>query len=447
MKVYGKDKKAMKEAFSKHSLRVAVYGLGKMGLPLAAVYAERGAVVTGVDIDQHVIDSINKGVAHINEPGVEKLVSQNVKNGRLKATSDAVKASSENDVKIILIPTLLNGEKMPDLQGVITVSKLIAKGLKKGDFVIVETTMPIGATGKKLRPALESTGLKAGEDFGLAYCPERTSSGRAVKDIMGAHVKVVGGIDDKSTKTAEAIYSVINTSGVVTTNSRTAEAVKVFEGIYRDVNIALANQLAVVGSELGINAVDVFEIANTMMYSNLHRPGSGVGGHCIPVYPYFITNGGIKADTSLLKLSRQVNDSMAKYTVDLTKEALDEAGVKIKGSNILVLGLAFRGGVKEVRNSPAFPILKMLSGLGANAFVYDPLYDEKETRDFGFKYRKEFNGIDGVVIVTDHAEFRSLDWGKVAKSMKGRVLVDGRQVLKPSVAKGLGFVYRGIGYA
>ena len=264
---------------------------------------------------------------------------------------------------------------------------------------------------------------------------------------MGAHVKVVGGIDDKSTKTAEAIYSVINTSGVVTTNSRTAEAVKVFEGIYRDVNIALANQLAVVSSELGINAVDVFDIANTMMYSNLHRPGSGVGGHCIPVYPYFITNGGVKSDTSFLKLAWKVNDSMAEYTVKLTREALDEAGVGIKGSNILVLGLAFRGGVKEARNSPAFPILRMLAKLGANTFVYDPLYDEKETRDFGFKYRKEFNSIDGVVIVTDHAEFRKFDWGRIAKTMKGRVLVDGRQVIKPSVAKSLGFVYRGIGYA
>jgi nucleotide sugar dehydrogenase len=438
MRVYGLGNNEIKDAFRNHTLRVSVYGLGKMGLPLAAVYAERGAVVTGVDIDPKVVDSLNKGVAHINEPGVDKLVKSNVKRKRFSAVTDAVGASKETDIKLILIPTLLNGDQTPDLKGVIKVSEKISLGLKPGDFVIVETTMPIGATEKKIRPALESSGLKAGKDFGLAYCPERTYSGRAVK--------VVGGFDKKSTKTAKGIYSVINSSGVIATNSKSAEAVKVFEGIYRDVNIALANQLAVVSSELGLDAMEVYKIANTLMYSNIHRPGTGVGGHCIPVYPYFITNGGINADTSLLKLARKVNDSMARHTVGLVEDALKETGNDIKGSNVIVLGLAFRGGVKEIRNSPSFRIIKALKSLGANTFVYDPLYDENETNAFGFKYKNDFNNIDCVIIATDHDEFKRYDWKDIAKRMRGNIMVDGRQLVKPRVARNLGFVYRGIGY-
>ena len=155
-----------------------------MGLPLATVYAEKGAVVLGVDIDENVVNNINKGKNHVKEPKLNELVRKNAKAGRLSATTDPVLASRETEVKLILIPTLLNGQKKPDLKGVLEVSKKIGKGLKKGDFVIIETTMPIGATAKKIRPALETSGLRAGEDFGLAYCPERTYSGRAVKDIM-----------------------------------------------------------------------------------------------------------------------------------------------------------------------------------------------------------------------------------------------------------------------
>ncbi|UCD02963.1 MAG: nucleotide sugar dehydrogenase [Candidatus Aenigmatarchaeota archaeon] len=446
MIVYGKGRKEIREAFRKHNLKVSVYGLGKMGLPLAAVYAEKGALVTGVDIDKQVIENINKGINHVNEPELDELVKKNVNEGRLSATDDPVLASKETDVKIIIIPTLLDGEKKPDLKDVIAVSEKIAKGMKKGDFIIVETTMPIGATNKKIRPALETTGLKAGIDFGLAYCPERTSSGRAIRDILGAHIKVVGGFDKKSTKTAEAIYTVINSRGVIKTDSRVAEAVKVFEGIYRDVNIALSNQLALVSSELGFDAVEAFKIANTQVYSNLHMPGTGVGGHCIPVYSYFVTNGGITSDTSLLKLARKVNDSMAKHTVDLTVDVLNGNGRKMKDSNVLVLGLAFRGGVKEVRNSPSFPIINMLQELGANTFVYDPLFDKDETKAFGFRYKKDFRDIDCIVVATDHNEFKNYDWKKIKDTMRGIALVDGKQLLNPAKARSMGFDYRGIGY-
>ncbi len=447
MIVYGKGKSEIKTAFRKHTLKVAVYGLGKMGLPLAAVYADKGATVIGVDIHEGVVSGINNGRNHVKEPRLDSMVASNAKSGRLTATTDPVLASKQTDVKIILIPTLLDKKNMPDLAGVIDVSKKIAKGLKKGDFVIIETTMPIGATANRIRPALESGGLKAGRDFGLAYCPERTYSGRAVKDILGSHIKVVGGYDKKSTRTAEAIYMVINKKGVVKTDATTAEAVKVYEGVYRDVNIALANQLSVVSTEFGINAVDIYKIANSQKFSNLHSPGAGVGGHCIPVYPYFVVNSGVKADTSLLKLARDVNDSMADHMIELTSEALSGTDVKLKDATVLVLGLTFRGGVKEIRNSPSFPIARKFMELGARTFVYDPMFTQKETEGFGFSYKKDFKGVDAVILATDHAEFKKLDWGKAIKEMKGNIMIDGRQVFTPQRARKLGFNYRGIGYA
>jgi len=266
-------------------------------------------------------------------------------------------------------------------------------------------------------------------------------------------VKVVGGIDKKSTGTAEAIYSVINKKGVIiVSDTTTAEVVKLFEGVYRDVNIALSNQLALLCSELGVSFTEVLPVVNEPFddvqqryHVNLLRPGAGVGGHCIPVYPYFIT-GTAKSDTSLIKLARKINESMPFHMVDLIIEGLNELGRNVRGSNILILGLAFRGGVKETRNSPAIPIIQRLKKLHANVFLYDPLFSREEIESFGATYSDSFDNMDCLVIVTDHKEFREYAWQKIGNKMRSKVIVDGRQVLEPAEVKRLGFVYRGIGH-
>jgi UDP-N-acetyl-D-mannosaminuronic acid dehydrogenase len=449
MAVYGKGGKEIREAFRRRKLKVAVYGLGKMGLPLAAVFSDKGAIVTGVDVDQAVIAGINAGKCHVRgEPGLPEMVRDNWKAKRISATGDPVKASRESDVKIILIPTLLDDKSMPDLAGILSLCEKIGKGLKKKDMVIIETTMPIGATAKRIRPSLEqASGLAAGKDFGLAYCPERTYSGRAITDILGAYPKVTGGYDQKSTRTASAIYKVINSKGTIETDCTTAEAVKVYEGVYRDVNIALANQLAIASTELGINAVDVYRIANTQPYCRLHDPGAGVGGHCIPVYPYFVINSGIKADTSLLRLARKVNDHMADHVVALTKDALRENARTLKGSKVLVLGLTFRGGVKELRHSRSIPIAQEFKDLGAETYAFDPLLSKEETEALGFKYNGGFSGMDAAVITNDHAEFRKIKWASAIKEMRTKILIDAKQTIRPEKAKAIGFTYRGIGFA
>ena len=398
MKIYGV--KEADRAFREGRITVAVYGLGKMGLPLAAVFAEKGARVIGVDIDEKVVKCVNEGVSHVKgEPGLDELVERNVREGRLQATVDGVEAAKASDVMIILVPAFLNESKRPDLSMVTSAAKAISKGLENGDLVIVETTVPPGTTKNIVAPILEESGLKIGEDFGLAHCPERTMSGRAIKDILGAYPKIVGGIDKKSTETATAIYTVINERGVIpVTSSTTAEMIKIAEGLYRDVNIALANEIALISSENGIDVWEVVEAANTQPYCNIHKPGPGVGGHCIPVYPWFVMNG---ETTRLIRTAREVNDSMPIYVVKKVSETLKHSGRSLNGSNVLVVGLVYRPGIKEMANTPARGVIKELRALGANVFGYDPVLKEEEMKSLLGVESPNGHKIDCTVLLHD----------------------------------------------
>ncbi len=443
MKVYGADKNDIIKAMKAGNITIAVYGLGKMGLPLASVFADCGARVIGADVNLDIVAGINRGECHVTgEPGLAELIEKNVAEGRLSATSNLVDAAEQADVMVILVPTFLDKNNNPDLSIVISVCREIVQGLHRGDLVIQESTVPPRTTSDTILPILEESGLKRG-GFGVAHCPERTSSGRALEDIRGAYPKVVGGIDDASTKAASAIYSVVNSKGVIAVSDATAaEAVKVFEGLYRDVNIALANELAIVCDELGISAVEAFNVANTQPYSHIHMPGCGVGGHCIPVYPYFITKT-VKSATRLLALAREINDSMPAYTVDLVKRGLAEVGMELKDANVLVLGVAYRGDVKEVRCSPAVSIIRILKE-ECNVFAYDPLFGD-EVRQFGAEPRRlvDVEDIDAVVIASDHKEFKNIEWSRLG--LRHKVLVDGRQVIDKEEIRKYGYTYYGIG--
>ena len=396
MKIYGRD---FSKSLKKEGVKVAIYGLGKMGLPLAGVFAERGASVIGVDVNADVVASVNRGVNHVKEEhGLDELVERNVREGRLEATLDGADAARRADVMIIIVPAFLDEAKKADLGIIKDASEKIAQGLEKGDFVIVETTVPPGTTENFVKPILESSGLKAGVDFGLAHCPERTSSGRAVVDISGAYPKVVGGVDQISTDTAVGIYNVINERGVIpVSNSRTAEMVKIAEGLHRDVNIALANELAMVSDENGVDVWEVIEVANTDPNCNLHEPGAGVGGHCIPVYPWFVING--TGSTRLIRTAREVNDSMSGHVVRKVSKELEKSGKPVSGSNVLVAGLVYRPGVKETYNTPAKRVIKELRDLGANVFGYDPVLSEDEMASFLNVRSPNGNKLDCTVVL------------------------------------------------
>ncbi len=280
MKLIGLERGEVKSALKNGDVTIAVYGMGKMGLPLAAVFADHGARVIGVDINERIVEMINRGENHVREePGLDELVRRNVEAGRLRATTDGVKAAKEADVMIILVPTLTDERGNIKLGPVYDVAEKISQGLEKGDIVITEATMPPGTT-ESLIPILEKSGLKLGE-FGLAHAPERTMTGTAIRDITGQYPKIVGANDEKTLEAVIGIYGTINRKGVIPMSSiKAAEAVKVFEGVYRDVNIALANELAMWCEEHGLDALEVFRAANTQPYCHLHMPGAGVGGHC-----------------------------------------------------------------------------------------------------------------------------------------------------------------------
>lgn len=423
---------------------IAVYGLGKMGLPLAAVLADVGADVRGVDIDQSIVSAVNDGTSPIDEPGLPELVSE-YGGGTLEATTDGPAAAQDADVMIVLVPTILDDKNEPALGPILDVAEDIAAGVGEGDLVILESTAPPGTTEGVFRETVEPDDLTAGMDFGLAHCPERTSSGRVIQDITESYPKIVGGIDTESTRGAASLYRVFNEPGVIEMDSATAaEAVKVFEGVYRDVNIALANELAKACEEWGLNATDVFDAANTQPYCEIHDAGIGVGGHCIPVYPYFVTSRA--ESTPLLETARETNDDMPRHAVRLLESLLAGEGVDLAESNVLVLGLTYRPGVRELRYAPALDAIEHLRQAGATVYAHDPLVDEKTIRTHGAKPVAEpinVTNLDGIVLATGHESYNNLNLGQLRDEMRTPVLVDGRDFFDDDAIEG--FRYAAIG--
>ncbi len=415
---------------------VAVYGLGKMGLPLASVFADVSRNVIGADIDPDVVETINTAGCHVKrEPGLEELVGDVVGEGVLEATTEPRKAAEQASVHVVIVPTPITDAKEPDLAILDAVVEDVGHGLEKGDLVLIECTVPPQTTEQRVLPRLEEvSGLEIGE-FGVAFCPERTSSGRALEDIRGAYPKVVGGVDEESTRAAELVYEEINSEGVLTvSDATTAESVKVFEGLYRDVNIALANELARFTDELGIDVNEAIETANTQPFCDIHDPGPGVGGHCIPYYPYFLINP-FETESPLLETARRVNDSMPFFTVEKVREGLERDGKRLEEATVVILGLTYRPGVEEIRASPSIRIASELSEAGTDVYGVDPMLDSVEEFDLR---QIDLGGItevgaDALVLVTPHEEFDGFNWDDIqCLDNDLSVVIDGRGMLEDS---------------
>ena len=406
-----------------NSYRVAVVGLGKIGLPLAAHLAGRGHSVVGSDIRQDVVDSVNAGSSHVmDEAGLADAVAAAVANGHLTATTDTTAATGGAEVAIVIVPVVIGEDKQPDYRSFDIALRAVGKGLQKDATVIIETTLPVGATRRHVAPILEAeSGLRLGRDFHLAFSPERVYSGRIFQDLA-RYPKIVGGVDAESTRRAAAFYAASLDAPVTeVANSETAEFAKLAETTYRDVNIALANQLALYGGARGADVKQAFEGANSQPFSHLHRPGIGVGGHCIPVYPHFLLSDTGNGELDLVRLARAVNDGMAERCLAWLEEALGG----LAGKRVLVLGLSYRENVKELSFSTALAIIDQLRRAGATVLAHDPHFSaselaglEVELVDLG-----QALDVDAVVIQALHREYESLDWG----SFRGlRVVLDGR---------------------
>ncbi|WP_336036848.1 nucleotide sugar dehydrogenase [Halobacterium yunchengense] len=439
-----------RSAFVSGEVPVAVYGLGKMGLPLAAVYAETTGNVAGVDVDESVVRAVNRGESPIDgEPGLDDLVREAVVEGSLEAFTDGAAVAEDASLHVVIVPTLVDDDDEPDLSVVKDVARDIAAGLDAGDTVVFESTLPPRSCRDELLPLLESESGLDRSEFGLAFCPERTSSGRALRDVRGAHPKVVGGVDDESTRVAEVVYGELTSNDVIpVANATTAEAVKVFEGVYRDVNIALANELGRHADELGIDVVDAIDAANTQPFCDIHTPGAGVGGHCIPYYPHFLIQR-FESSSQLMETAREINEMMPLYTTELTLNGLREAGTPPSEADVAVLGLTYRPGVAEIRSTPALPIVEHLSDVGADVTVVDPVLDDYEAfEDVGGTpesvSRLQEQSFDAVVLVTPQDAFARLDVRSLRPHGERLLVVDGRQEFT-HLRDAVEVDYRGVG--
>ena len=415
--------------------KICVVGMGYIGLPTASILATHGFEVTGIEVSQAIIKEVGEGKTDINEPGLSILVKAAVKSRGLRCQEEAPEA----DVFIICVSTPYNQNKTADLSCVIKAGTTIAPMIRKGNLVILESTVPPGTTEQVLQPILETSGLVAGRDFHLAHCPERVLPGDLLNELV-QNDRIIGGIDEVSGKMAEKIYETFVEGNIYLTDATTAEFVKLMENTYRAVNIALANEFALIAEDLGIDILGAIELANKHPRVRIHQPGAGVGGHCIPIDPWFIVEKAPEL-SRLISTAMRINEEMPEHVVSLVKDALSETGKDIKKSKIVILGVAYKGDVNDARGTPATPIIESLKDMGAQIVVYDPFVTH-----FPLAIEKDLKravaGADALVIVTDHSEFKNLDLGTLKKLMKERpILVDGRNL----VSNANGFVLRGIG--
>lgn len=433
---------AQDQVLSPSELCVCVVGLGKIGLALAAQYVSRGVPVYGVDINRELVGQVNRGgVPPNSEIGLAERVQTGVAEGLLRATTDTAAAVGESNVVVIIVPLLVDERGQPDFRTLDAATQAVGSGLQTGSLVIYETTLPLGTTRNRFGPLLEQrSGLRPGLEFQLAFSPERVFVGRTFEDLA-RYPKVVGGTTPEATEAAARFYSAVLVADIMRMpDAETAEFVKLAETTYRDVNIGLANDLARFAQARGIDAVAAFRAANTQPFSHLHTPGIGVGGHCIPVYPQFLLAQAAPGELEIVRRARSLNDDQARYALDLLAKELGE----LAGKRVLILGLAYRGGVKEASCSSAVLVAAALRERGAQPLLHDPLFSHEELGATGAE-PVDLNGrvpVDAVVLQTDHPEYLDLDWSLFDGC---QVVLDGRNVLDRSVVEAAGLRYVAIG--
>jgi UDP-N-acetyl-D-glucosamine dehydrogenase len=413
---------------------IGIIGLGYVGLPLALAFTGNNFKVLGFDIDAKKIKALEKGDCYISHIDGDK-VKQAVKSKKLSATSDFSRLN-EPDVIIICVPTPLTAQRDPDMSYIIKTAGQVKNCLRPGQLIVLESTTYPGTTDELVKNMLEETGLICSRDFFLAFSPEREDPGN--KSFSTTTIpKVVGGVDKASGDLAQAMYEKVIQKTVRVKNSRTAEAVKLTENIFRAINIAMVNELKVIYERMGIDIWDVLDAAATKPFGFMRfNPGPGWGGHCIPLDPFYLSWKARECgmETKFIELAGEVNRRMPEYTVSRLQQALNERGKSVKGSKIIVIGLAYKKDINDDRESPAYKIISLLIEMGANISYHDPYVPiMKHTRQWphapALKSQpltgKKIAAQDAIIIITDHT---TVDYQLIAKHAK--LIVDSRGVYR-----------------
>ncbi len=423
-------------------MRIAVVGLGHIGLPLAVQYAGRGHTVIGADINPRIVDAIGRGESpHDDEPALLERVPQLVASGNLRATTVTADAVRESEAVVVIVPVVVDAQREIDFRPIDSATHDIGAGLQAGTLVVYETTLPVGTTRDRFGPMLaERSGLDL-DQFHLAFSPERVLVGRVFADLA-RYPKIVGGTTEEATRRAAEFYRSVLEEGTevwAVANAEAAEMTKLAETTYRDVNIAFANELARYAAERDIDVLEVIGAANSQPYSHIHQPGVGVGGHCIPVYPHFLFNGD--PSLRLPPLAREINEGMGEFTIDEIEERVGS----LDATNVLVLGIAYRADVREDAFSSAFRLRDELVTAGARVYAHDPYFSDDHLRERGFEpYDLDAPEPMKVVIVqAPHQIYRDLD----PAAIPGLALfVDGRNAIERAPWEAAGIPYLGIGH-
>lgn len=427
-------------------MTITVVGLGKIGLPLAVQYARSGEQVIGADIDARVVDLVNAGAEPF--PGETDLATSlfaEVTAGRLTATTDTASAVRRSEVVVVVVPLFVDADDAPDFAWMDAATDDLGRGLRAGTLVVYETTLPVGTTRNRWKPRIEDvSGLTEGHDFHLAFSPERVLTGRVFADLR-KYPKLVGGLTDEGSKRAVAFYERVlqfderpdlpRGNGVWDLGSaEAAEMAKLAETTYRDVNIGLANQFSRFAMSNNIDFDQIIAATNSQPYSNIHRPGISVGGHCIPVYPRLYLWSDPAA--SIVAEARRVNNETPSYWIEQARAQFGS----LRNARVALLGAAYRGGVKETAFSGVFPIARELADQGARVSVHDPLYSQRELVELGFTPYQLGTPTDIAIIQTDHDQYQALNDSDLPEV---RLVVDGRNVIDPDAFSHAGVIVVG----
>lgn len=427
--------------------KCAVVGLGYVGIPLSALLASKGFDVVGIDVVRTRVDDINAGRLPLkgDEPGLADMLARAVHKGKLRATT-SYESCRDRTAVFVCVDTPLDCDKQPDNAKLEAAASGIGKNLHKGAMVVVESTVAPGTMHSVVAPILErESGMKLGRDFKLAHCPERVMPGRLLYNITH-YDRVVGAIDRQTAARASAIYSLLTKGALHPTDLATAEIVKTAENAYRDVQIAFANEVALICEKLAADAFEVRRLVNTCPFRDMHVPGAGVGGHCLPKDPWLLATSGNAANPKLIPTARAVNDSMPFHVLDLAATALDQAKRTIEDSVVAVMGASFLQESGDPRNSPSIPVIESLKN-AKELRVHDPFLDEiagvRTLRD----WRKALEGADLAIFMVAHKAYAGISPKLIAKLMRTPVVVDGRNIFHTHKMNMAGIIYRAVGKA
>jgi len=447
------DAVALLDKIKSKMARVCVVGLGYVGVPLAVASAQAGFGVIGVDVEKEKVSMINKGICYVEDAYSERHLPELVKAGSISATKSLSEGASSSDIVIVCVPTPLDTKGEPDLSFLKSVARDLSKNLSGFKLVIVESTSFPGTTTDIFQPLLERSGKKPERDFALVYSPERIDYGNAKFGVRNIP-KVVGGISDESTRLGAEFYKSILDAPVVTVGSPSvAEATKMLENIFRYVNIALVNELAVLHETLGVDFVEAIDAAATKPFGFMpHYPGPGVGGHCIPKDPFYLVYKAKQAGfpLRLVSASKAVNKMMPIHTIERLAMALTTVKKSLPNATVVVWGLAYKGEVKDTRRSPSLELLRLLKQSRAKIRVFDP-YVPRVTvggkeYESGSSEIESVRDADALIIATAHNAFRSFDLSKIRSLMRNNpILFDTRNLRTRSESEEAGFTYLATG--